>query len=123
MTESQVRWTWDNYLPDVASPVTDGRRILVPTGYGTVSCLDTSTGEELWIHDFDEGFWSSPILVGDTVYMTDKMGDTHIFKLADSFEQQGTGSVGEQVFTTPAFTDSRIFIRGQTHLYCIGETP
>jgi outer membrane protein assembly factor BamB len=123
VTESHVRWTWDDYLPDVASPVTDGRRLLVPTGYGTVSCLDTGTGEELWIHDFDEGFWSSPILVGSTVYMTDKMGDTHIFELADTFEGTSVGSVGEQVFTTPAFAGSRIFIRGQTHLFCIGEKP
>jgi outer membrane protein assembly factor BamB len=123
VTETHVRWTWDDYLPDVASPVTDGRRILVPTGYGTVSCLNTETGEEIWIHDFDEGFWSSPILVGKTVYMTDKMGDTHIFDLADTYKERGAGSVGEQVFTTPAFADSRIFIRGQTHLYCVGETP
>jgi len=123
VTENNVLWTWDEYLPDVASPVTDGRRLLVPTGYGTVTCLEIGTGKEIWTHDFDEGFWSSPILVGDTVYMTDKMGDTLIFRLSDTYEEMGRGSVGEQVFTTPAFVDSKIFIRGQKSLFCIGEKP
>ena len=121
VTESHIEWTYDEDLPDVASPVTDGKLLLLPTGYGTVHCFNARNGEILWTQEFDEGFWSSPVLVGENIYITDKDGITWIFKLAETYQFLGKGNVGETVFTTPAFADSKLYIRGQEHLFCIGK--
>ena len=121
ITETHVAWTYDEYLPDVATPVTHGRLLLLPTGYGTTSCFEAKTGKILWTEEFDRGFWASPILVGEDIYITDQEGDTFIFPLADKYELLGKGSLGEMVVATPAFAGSRIYIRGREHLYCIGK--
>jgi len=121
VTDTHVAWTYDEDMPDVASPITDGKYVLqVAAGYGTITCLDAKTGKVVWRQDFDEMFWSSPSLVGERVYWTDMKGKTFIFKLADRYEQLGVGDVGEDVVASPAFADSRIYIRAKEHLYCIG---
>lgn len=69
----------------------------------------------------DEGFCSSPILVGDRVYIVDLSGTTHIFKMADRFQALGAGAIDEGVYATPAFAGGRIFCRGLFHLFCVEE--
>ena len=123
ITDTHLAWMYDEDLPDVASPVTDGRLLLLPTGSGTTHCFEVSTGKVVWTEEFAEGFWSSPILVGEDVYLTDKTGVTYIFKLADRYASLGQGSLGEPVFATPAFADNRIYIRTEKHLVCIGKKP
>lgn len=122
VTKTHVAWTYDEELPDVASPVTDGRLYLHATSAGFISCLDAKTGKELWLHHFERRmFWSSPTLVGDRVYATDAKGVTRIFRLAREFALVGTGSLGERVYATPAFVEGRIYMRGKDHLFCIAK--
>lgn len=123
ITESHVVWTMESDLPDVASPVSDGKLLLLPNGTGRVRCFDAQTGKRLWSERFDEGFWSSPTLVKDTVYMTDMEGNTFIFKLAAEYQLLGRGVLGEKMITSFAIADSRIYARGEKHLFCLGQKP
>lgn len=75
----------------------------------------------MWEHEFDQGFSSSPVLVDDRVYLIDLSGNMQIFKLGKDFELLGESDIGEPVYATPAFVGERIYIRGLTHLVCIGE--
>ncbi len=123
ITATHVAWTVDGNLPDVASPVSDGRLLLLPNGTGRVRCFNAQTGQRLWSERYDNGFWSSPSLVKDTVYMTDMEGNTFIFKLADEYKLLGMGVFGEKVITSFAFADSRIYVRGEKNLFCLGRKP
>ena len=123
VTDSHLAWTYEDDLPDCPSPITDGNRLILPTSYGTVTCFNAKTGEVLWSESLDGQFWSSPILSGDKVYWVDREGTTHIFRLADTFEALGTESLNEAVGATPAFADTKIYIRGEENLYCIGAAP
>jgi outer membrane protein assembly factor BamB len=120
ITETHVAWAYDEDLPDVAAPISDDKRLLLPTGFGTIHCFEVASGSITWSHDFDDGFWSSPLLIGEIVYMTNVEGKTSIFRLADSFQLLGEGNIGESVVTTPALAEDRIYMRGKEHLYCIG---
>ena len=123
ITESHVVWSMESDLPDVASPVSDGKLLLLPNGTGRVRCFDAQTGKRLWSERFDEGFWSSPTLVKDTVYMTDMGGNTFIFKLGREYQLLGLGVFGEKLITSFAIADSRIYARGEKHLFCLGHKP
>jgi outer membrane protein assembly factor BamB len=119
----KIVWQWEGDLPDAASPVANNDFLIVPTAFGVVTCLSMKTGKVHWEHEFDQGFNSSPVLVGDRVYLTDLSGTTHVIKLSEQFTPLGIGDVGEPVYATPAFTGERMFIRGLAHLFCVGETP
>jgi len=114
-------WETDEDLPEVASPVAAGRYLVVATGYGVVTCRDTGTGDVLWLQEFDEGFYSSPVVAAGRVYLADMAGVTHVFKAGATYEPIGRSPLGEPVMATPACVGKRLYLRGSTHLFCIGE--
>jgi outer membrane protein assembly factor BamB len=117
--EPSILWQWDEALPDAASPAARDGYLIVPTGFGVVSCLEARTGRVLWEQDFDRGFWSSPIVVDDRVYLIDRSGAMQVFRLGDEFELLGASEMGEGAYGTPAFIGDRIYIRGLTHVFCV----
>jgi len=114
-------WEDVDFLSEVASPLATDKYVFVPTSYGDLACLDALTGDENWYHAFDDGFYSSPILVEDKIYIIDLTGVMHIVKADKEFQLIGSPVLGEEVVTTPAFDHGRIYIRGVKTLFCIGS--
>ncbi|MFP6581629.1 MAG: PQQ-binding-like beta-propeller repeat protein [Candidatus Hydrogenedentota bacterium] len=117
--ESEVIWEYDMMLPEVSSPIGDGERFYFATSIGEIVCLDAKTGEELWMSEYDDGFYSSPVLVGDKIYISDMPGNMYIVRAGSEYELLNTIPMGDTIFATPAFLDGRIYIRTATALYCI----
>lgn len=120
-SEAKKLWESDASQPDVSSPIATDRFVLTASSGGTVTCLDAASGKKKWEQDFDNGFYSSPILVGDRVYLMDRKGVTIVFKLAEQFEQLAKNPLGEKADCTPAFTEGRIYFRSEKNLYCVGK--
>jgi len=116
-----VAWEFDEDLSEVSSPVAVSDILIVPTSSGVVSCFDTGNGERLWIQEFDEGFYSSPIIAGDRIYLMDRRGVSYILRAGREYELLSTCKLGERATTTPAFMPGRIYIRAEKHLFCIGN--
>lgn len=119
---SEILWQWDESLPDVASPTSSDAHFYVATSLGEIACLDAETGELAWLHEFDRGFHSSPIRVGDRIYLGDLRGTMHIFKTGAEFELLGSMEFGEPLYATPAFLDGRIYVRTENRLICIEDS-
>jgi len=117
----ELTWEYDEDLSEVPSPVATSELLIMASSYGTVSCFSSKNGEKYWVHEFDEGFYSSPILVDTLIYLMDMSGIMQIFKVAKEFQMVGQAALGEQVMTIPAFMDAHIYIRGEKNLYCIGK--
>lgn len=118
--ESEILWEWDDMLPEVASPVGDGERFYFATSMGELVSLDAKTGEEVWVEELSMGgFYSSPVLVGDRIYVSDMDGTMYIVRASAKFELIASHANGEETVATPAFMDGRIYLRTAEHLYCI----
>jgi outer membrane protein assembly factor BamB len=115
-----VAWEYIDDLSEVSSPLATKNLVIMAASYGSVTCFDSKTGERYWIHDFDEGFYSSPILVGESVYLIDMLGSMYVFKADKEFQLISRSELGENAVTIPAFKQDRIYIRGAKHLFCIG---
>jgi len=48
-------------------------------------------------------------------------GVMHVFKVSKEYTLAGESSLGEKAYSTPAFAKGKIYIRGEEHLYCIGN--
>lgn len=117
----EIIWEDDEYMSDVPSPVATKDYLFSATSYGTVICYEAKTGKKLWTQEFGNGFYSSPMMVGGRIYLTDKKGVTHIFSASAKYSAIASPSLGENVVSTPAFADGQIIIRGTKNLYCIGK--
>jgi len=119
--EPEILWENDEYMSDVPSPIAKDGLLFMATSYGVMLCYDALSGEILWEHEFDNGFYSSPMLVEDKIYLVDMKGVMHIFKAANEYISVGEASLDDDCMTTPAFMDGRIYLRTNKHLFCIGE--
>ncbi len=118
--QPEILWEDFDYLSDVPSPVATKDLLFVVTSYGVVVCHNAKTGEKYWEHEFDNGFYASPILAEDKIYLIDREGIMHIYKASKTFELVGEPALGEGAVSSPAFADGQIFIRTEEYLYCIG---
>jgi outer membrane protein assembly factor BamB len=116
-----LAWEYEDDLSEVSSPLATKDFLIMASSYGAVSCFNSNSGERYWLHDFDRGFYSSPILVGDHVYLMDMDGIMYIFKADKQFQLISTCELGEKAVTIPAFSPGRIYIRGEKHLFCIAH--
>jgi outer membrane protein assembly factor BamB len=124
VTQSHVAWRSDYGMPDIASPVSNGKRVLQVAAGGLLICFDVATGQIAWETTIESPASSSPIVAGDLVYLTTLDGTTHVFDMnGGKYAQRDHGEIGEPVHATPAFVDSHIYIRGAQNLVCIGQRP
>jgi len=117
----KVLWEDFDYLSDVPSPVAYKDLLFVVTSYGVVVCHNAKTGEKYWEHEFSNGFYASPILVEDKIYLIDRDGIMHIYKASKEFELISEPALGEGAVSSPAFADGQVFVRTEDHLFCIGK--
>ena len=118
---SAVLWTYDEDLPEVASPLAADGRVFLASAGGAITCLDAKTGKRLWRQQFNnKGFYASPILAGGRVYALERAGAMHIFDADSAYVDRGQCTVSESGMATPAFVGGRIYLRGKQNLFCIG---
>lgn len=114
-------WEDNEFLPEVASPVATEQYVFVATSFGAVACYEAKTGKLVWEHYFDYGFYASPIIAEGRVYLMDISGVMKIFKPTGTLELIASAPLGEKSVSTPAFAHGKLFIRGTSHIYCIGK--
>lgn len=128
---SQKEPVWENktraYVPSML--ISNGHLYAVLDA-GIAMCWKVDTGEELWKKRLGGKFTSSPVLVGENIFVTSEDGKTHIFKASpDGFESVGENELGNEVFATPVICGNRIYTRvahrkgynRQEMLYCLGK--
>jgi outer membrane protein assembly factor BamB len=121
VTSTNIVWSADSGLPDICSPLSDGKLLFLLQTYGLMTCYDVKTGKIVWENDFAETFKASPSLVGDNVFLLTDDGLMIIIKLDRQVKEVGRYELGEKTNCSPAFLDGRIYIRGKENLYCIGS--
>lgn len=114
-------WQSDEYLSEVSSPVAYNGLLFLATSYGVLVCYDAQSGENIWEKQFDKGFYSSPMIAENKVYIIDMDGIMHILKADKSGTIVSEPKLGEPGFALPVFAEGRIYIRGKNSLFCIGR--
>ena len=76
----------------------------------------------IYEHDFGENVNASPTLVAGKLYVLSLDGTMFIGTPGEKeFTLETSNALGEECFASPAFMPGRIYIRGEEHLYCIGN--
>ena len=118
---AEFTWEDDEYLAEASSPVAYNGLLYTATSYGVLVCYDALTGEKKFEKEFNNGFYSSPMIADGKLYIVDMRGVTHILKADASGTIIAEPEMGEGGYAVPAFADGLIYLRGELNLYCIGK--
>jgi outer membrane protein assembly factor BamB len=122
---TKAKAVWDvkkpNFLPYVPCILSRGDHLYWTGDNGFAGCTTTATGETVWHERLSGQFTASPVMIGDKVYAVNESGDVFVFAAEKTFKLLAKNSLGEGVYASPAVADGKMFIRGKTHLFCIGK--
>jgi len=113
-------WEDRYYLPEVSSPAYHDGFLYIGTTFAVIASFEAATGKFVWEFDAENSFYSSPVIADGKLYVFDTSGKAYIFRPGRQPELIASPELGERVYSTPAFANGRIYIRGNKHLYCIG---
>ncbi len=65
--------------------------------------------------------YSSPVAVNDHIYFTGRDGATVVFKHGDGLDVVARNELGETIDSSLVILGDRILVRGENHLFCVGE--
>jgi len=119
VTKTHVEWKSEEGLPDISSPVTDGKYVWMVTTNGDLTCTDAKTGKLAYLKELGQAFYASPSIVGDTVWLVAMKGQTLIIDRGPEYKVRATPKLAEKLYACPVFADGRVYIRGEKNLYCI----
>lgn len=116
-----IVWQSDEYLPEAASPAVSDGLLFIATSYGIFACYDAKTGKKQWEKEFGQGFYGSPMIADGKVYVMERNGAMHIFKVDRTLTSLGDPVIGEKSVVTPAFADGAIYLKGEKSIFCVGK--
>jgi hypothetical protein len=66
-------------------------------------------------------YFASPVAFDGKILLTSEDGDSFVIKAGPVHEVLASNSVGETVWASPAIANGTIYIRGDKHLFAIGQ--
>ncbi len=121
VSETHVAWRSERAMPYVPSPLLVGDYLHIITDLGVYSCLEPVSGEVIHTARALGSTYSSPIAVGEVIYMFEDTGRCTIFENRPGFHVLAKNELGEEMYTTPAISNGQLFVRTTSSLICIGE--
>ncbi|MCA9245178.1 MAG: PQQ-binding-like beta-propeller repeat protein [Phycisphaerales bacterium] len=91
---------------------------------GVINAMRAKTGEVVWgarIGGGMTGFTSSGVAAGGRLFYMSEYGECYTFAAGESEKQLGASEINENCMATPAIADGVLYIRGERHLFAIGE--
>ncbi len=131
--DGSAKIVWENnerlYVPSLV--IRDGYLYGVLDA-GIAMCWKADSGKEMWKSRLGGTFTSSPVLVGDKIFISNEAGEFFVYQATpEKYTQISKNQLGELVMATPAICGGEIFHR-VTHvgddgsqremLYCVGAT-
>jgi outer membrane protein assembly factor BamB len=121
VSKTHVAWSFEDNVPDITSPVSDGELVFILSSAGMMTCLDAKDGKKQWDHDFDMECHSSPAIAGHRLYLFSQKGLAVVLEAGRQFKELFRTEMGEAFHASPAFAGDRLILRGTTNLWCVGR--
>jgi outer membrane protein assembly factor BamB len=119
VTETHVVWSIRCGGPYIPTGVAYRNRLYVVRDHNEVACYNAGSGEEIWKARLRGEFTASPVAADGRIYATNDRGKVYVFRASDSFELLAENDLDQRCLATPAIASGELFIRTESHLYCI----
>lgn len=116
----KIAWRTIKGAVYVPSPIIDGDYFFIISEGGVAHCFETKSGKILWTERLGVHH-ASLVSANGLIYFLNDNGVMNVVKAGAQFERVAQNAIGEKTFASPAISDGKIFLRGEKHLFCVGE--
>jgi len=120
VTQTHIAWRTTEGAAYVPSLTSTGDYVLSTNTAGWVHCFEAATGKLFWKQKLGKQY-PSPIVANGLVYILNDDGVTNVIKPGPEFVCVAQNSVGERTRASLAVSEGQFFLRGDAHLFCIGN--
>jgi outer membrane protein assembly factor BamB len=121
LKETNLVWEQRKGMPKIPSMVFVAPHLFAITDGGIATCLKADTGEIVWQERVGGNFSASPVAAVGRIYLCGDNGETTVIEAGPRFRVLAKNPLGEKLQASPAFSDGRIFIRTEKHVWCIAS--
>jgi outer membrane protein assembly factor BamB len=122
VSDKNLVWENKKSFPYVPSMLASGDHVYSVNDFGVGFCHEAATGKEVWSKRISkDGVTASPVLIDGKIYVADNIGDVYVFPAAPEYKELARNTLGEPISASPAVSNNRLYLRGKTHLFCIGK--
>jgi outer membrane protein assembly factor BamB len=121
VTKTNLVWKRTREFPYVPCMLLSGDYLFYVNDHGKAGCVVAKTGKPIWDERLGGKITASPVLVDGKIYAVNEAGEVFVFAAAAKYKLLAKNTLGEGVMASPAVADNRLFIRGKTHLFCVGK--
>lgn len=120
------KYAWgdgNKLFPYVPGLLGKGEHVYFVNEKGMAGCYEAKTGKQMWYERVVGGtFLSSPVLVDGLIYAASVEGDVHVIAAEPTaYKHLARNTLGERFRATPAVVEGRMYLRGDDHLFCVGN--
>lgn len=121
VTESHIAWRLKRGAPSTPTPVLVENDLYFVSDDGVVTAVDAKSGEVHWTERLGGNFSASPVYANGAILLLDEEGRATWIRPGKEFEILAASEVTGRTFATPAFADSAMYLRTDTHLYKVAQ--
>jgi outer membrane protein assembly factor BamB len=125
VTKSHVLWRYRKALPNTSSPLLY-QGVLYLVRDGILTTLNPETGEvykQARLSGALGSYWSSPVAADGKIFLANEEGKIVTVRADGAWEILAISDLEEDIFSTPAILDGRIYVRTRAALYCFAKKP
>lgn len=100
-----------------------GRELYLLNDDGVVTCVDALNGEVLGKFRTGGSYAASPVHAEGRIYCFSREGKTVVLQASKDLTLLAENQLDGPVFASPAFVGSAIYVRTDSHLYCLSAQP
>lgn len=123
VTKTHLKWKTPTRIPEsLSSAVISGAYLYRVHSPGIMRCYHLPDGKELYSKRLEGvSTWASPVVTADGLVYLVSSGTTYVIKPGPTLEILATNKLDDPTHASAAFSNGRIYLRGQKFIYCIGK--
>ncbi len=132
VSQSHVKWTVNEGIGQIPSPLFYQGRIYLVKHAGNVTCYDAKTGDKIYGDRAGPRtyYFASPVAADNKIYFCSLNGVIIVVQTGDKFKILAQNKIGGRIYATPALVDGKIYLRTDKSMYAFisakddsGQTP
>jgi outer membrane protein assembly factor BamB len=121
--EKRIRWTVDQRMPTMPSPLLVDELLYVISDSGIATCVHADTGDILWSERLGGKFAASPILADGKIYIGSQTGELFVLRPGKDLEVLAENVLDSAIMASPIAIDNQLIVRTAARLYLFAASP